>query len=104
MPKKPRSLDPEIVNSWPEIFKDVNIEVVPIEYLDSVHIRFKDGKSWEVDVKKSLTKPDLDIETALEDLLQHYEDVIDTVDFRLDTAKVKKDIKKRTAIFMKKRK
>ena len=103
MPKR-RSLDPEIVNSWPEIFKDVRIDVVPIKYLHSVHVRFKDGKVWEIDVKKSLTKPNLNIETALEDLLQHYESVIDTVDFRLDTAKVKKDIKKRTAIFMKKRK
>ena len=103
MPKR-RPVDPEIVNSWPEIFKDVRIDVVPIEYLHSVHVRFKDGKVWEIDVKKSLAKPNLDIETALEDLLQHYESVIDTVDFRLDTAKVKKDIKKRTAIFMKKRK
>jgi len=78
--------------------------VVPIQYLHSVNVRFKDGKVWEIDVKKSLTKPDLDIETALEDLLRHYENVIDTVDFRLDIAKVKTDIKKRTAIFMKKRK
>ena len=74
-------LPPDIVNAWPEIFKDIKI-----------------------DVKKSKTKPDLNIETALDDLFNQYEKSITNVDFRLDTAKVKRDIKKRTEIFMKKRK
>jgi hypothetical protein len=67
-------------------------------------VHFKDGKIWEIDIKKSRQKPELDIETALEDLFIQYENLIQNVDFRLDTAKVKKDIKKRTKIFMKKRK
>jgi hypothetical protein len=36
-------------------------------------------------------------------LMEEYEDVIKSVDFRLDTARVKQDIKKRTAQFLKKR-
>ena len=97
-------LPPDIVNAWPEIFKDIKIDVVPIEYLHSVKVYFKDGKIWEIDVKKSKTKPDLNIETALDDLFNQYEKSITNVAFRLDTAKVKRDIKKRTEIFMKKRK
>lgn len=104
MARKKTSLPKSVIDSWPDIFKDIRIDVVPIEYLDSVKVYFADGKIWEIDVKKSLTKPDLDIETALEDLFDAYEESIINVDFRLDTAKVKHDIKKRTAIFMKKRK
>lgn len=99
-----KGISPDVVNAWPEIFKDIKIDVVPIEYLHSVKVYFKDGKIWEIDVKKSKTKPDLNIETALDDLFTQYEKNIQNVDFRLDTAKVKRDIKKRTEIFMKKRK
>ena len=97
-------LPSDIVNAWPEIFKDITIDVVPIEYLHSVKIYFNDGKICEIDVKKSRSKPTLDIETALEDLFAEYESSIKNIDFRLDTRKVKRDIKKRTQIFMKKRK
>ncbi len=97
-------LPSDIVNAWPEIFKDITIDVVPIEYLHSVKIYFNDGKIWEIDVKKSRSKPTLNIETALEDLFVEYESSIKNIDFRLDTHKVKRDIKKRTQIFMKKRK
>jgi hypothetical protein len=96
MAKKGR-LPPDIVKAWPDVFKDIQIDVVPIEYLHSVKVYFTDGKIWEIDVKKSLSKPDLDIETALTDSIAN-------IDFRLDTQKVKRDIKKRTEIFMKKRK
>ena len=101
---KRKSLPQDVIDSWPDIFKDIKIDVVPIEYLHSVKVHFKDGKIWEIDIKKSREKPELDIETALEDLFIQYENIIQNVDFRLDTAKVKKDIKKRTKIFMKKRK
>ena len=103
MAKKGR-LPPDIVKAWPDVFKDIQIDVVPIEYLHSVKVYFTDGKIWEIDVKKSLSKPNLDIETALTDLFDSYENSIANIDFRLDTQKVKRDIKKRTEIFMKKRK
>jgi len=103
MAKKGR-LPPDIVKAWPDVFKDIQIDVVPIEYLHSVKVYFTDGKIWDIDVKKSLSKPNLDIETALTDLFDSYEDSIANIDFRLDTQKVKRDIKKRTEIFMKKRK
>lgn len=103
MAKKGR-LPQEIVNAWPDVFKDITIDVVPIEYLHSVKVYFTDGKVWDIDVKKSMTKPGLDIEHALDELFNQYDDSIANIDFRLDTMKVKRDIKKRTEIFMKKRK
>lgn len=103
MPKN-KKLPPEVIDHWPEVFDEIDVDVIPIEYLDSVRVQFEDGKIWDIDVKNSREKPDLDIESAIEDLLIEYEDVIVNIDFRLDTDKVKADIKSRTHRFMKKRK
>ena len=103
MPKN-KKLPPDVIDHWPEVFDEIDIDVIPIEYLDSVRVQFDDGKVWDIDVKSSRQKPNLDIESAIEDLFEEYADVITNIDFRLDTEKVKQDIKNRTYIFMKKRK
>ncbi len=97
-----KKLPADVIKQWPDVLKDIDIDVVPVEYLESIRVTFKDGKVWEIDTKKN--SENTNIEQAMESLMEEYEDVIKSVDFRLDTAKVKKDIKKRTAIFMKKRK
>lgn len=97
-----KKLPQEVIDHWPEIFKDVSIEAVPVEYLHSVRITFNDGRIWEVDTNKN--PENIDIELAIEGLMDEYEEEIASVDFRLNTEKVKQDIKKRTNIFMKKRK
>lgn len=103
MPKNKLSKD--VIDSWPEILEDIDIQVVPIEYLDSIRVSFVDGKVWDIDIAKSIQKGiDFDIEDALEDIFDEYQDTISGVDFRLDTEKVKRDIKNRTAQFLKKRK
>ena len=96
------NLPKHVVDVWPEVLKDVDIQVVPLEYLHSVRVTFVDGKVWEIDVEKSKAK-DLNIENSLEELFEEYEDSIANVDFRLDTERVKADITKRTHQFMKKR-
>jgi hypothetical protein len=103
VPKK-NKLPPEVIDHWPEVFEEIDIDVIPVEYLDSVRVQFEDGKIWDINVKSSLEKTDLDIESAIEDLFEEYADVITNIDFRLDTEKVKRDIESRTHIFMKKRK
>jgi hypothetical protein len=99
---KGKKLPDEVINLWPEIFKDVTVESVPIEYLHSVRVTFIDGKVWEIDTSKSIEG--VDVETALRELMLEYESSIANVDFRLDTERVKKDITRRTAQFLKKRK
>ena len=103
MPKN-KKLPPEIVDRWPEVFDEIDIEVIPIQYLDSVIVHFSDGKVCDIDVKSSKKKPELDIESAMEELFDEYSDSITNIDFRLDTEKVKRDIQNRTKVFMKKRK
>lgn len=97
-----KKLPQEVIDHWPEVLKDVSIDVVPIQYLQSIRVTFNDGKIWEIDPQKN--PEGIDIESAIEGLMDEYQDDISSVDFRLDTQRVKEDIKKRTNIFMKKRK
>ena len=102
MQKKPRKkqLPKEVIDHWPEVFKDVHIDVVPLEYLSSVRVEFTDGKIWDIDINTD-KKPVKDLEKSLDDLFEQYQNVIKNVDFRLDTNKVKADITKRTKKFLK---
>lgn len=105
MPKN--KLPPEVIKHWPEIFGDVEIKAVPIEYIHNIHVHFHDGKIWEIDLDKQASVGDGDvniIENSLETFLEKYHDDISHVDFRLNTSKVVEDVKKRTKSFMKKRK
>ena len=105
MPKN--KLPPEVIKHWPEIFGDVEIKAVPIEYIHNIHVHFHDGKIWEIDLDQQSSVGDGDVnlfENSLETFLEQYNDEISHVDFRLNTSKVVADVKKRTKSFMKKRK
>ena len=56
--KPPKKLPKEVISHWPEVFKDINIDVVPLEYLHSIRIEFADGKLWEIDVNTDKTPPE----------------------------------------------
>jgi hypothetical protein len=103
VPKNPQKFPKDVVQHWPEVLSDIDVKVVPIEYLAALRVSFKKGNIWEVDLKQK-ANTNQTLETILEDFFDEYGDEIDTVDFRLDTKKVKADIQKRTALFMKKRK
>lgn len=107
MPKKSpeNPLPDDVIKHWPEVFEDLDVKVVPLEYLHSIRVFFNDGKVWDIDVQKSKEK-DLEgnLEDTLEELFQEYDEVITNVDFRLDTLRLKEDITKRTKYFLKKRK
>ena len=101
-------LPPEVISHWPEVFKDVDVQVVPLEYLHSIRVFFVDGKIWDIDMAKTRDlkqNQDSDtLEKTLEGLFEEYEDVITNIDFRLNTKKLKQDITNRTKLFLKKRK
>lgn len=103
MRKRPNKLPEYVVDHWPEVLKDIDVSVVPLEYLHSIRVSFTDGKIWEIDLNKNrkTTDPE-EIEESLDALLAEYEDVIENVDFRLDVERVKHDVSKRTRHFLKK--
>lgn len=87
---------------WQDIFDSIEIEVLPVEYMNQVNIHFKDGTVWEVDIKDSLKKQtSTDIEDSLDELFVAYEEKIQNIDFRMDLDKIKKDVAKRVRRFLK---
>jgi hypothetical protein len=105
MTSQGRILPKDVVDHWPEVFGDIKLNVLPISYLNAVLVNFKDGKTWEIRVTPQTRKAGWEsFEKSLSELVKNYEDKIDNVDFKLDTEKVKKDIKKSTDKFLKKKK
>jgi len=95
----------EVIEHWPEIFDEVKLRVVPLEYLYSVLINFKDGKTWEIKITIEVRREGwTSFEKKLSELCKTYENSIEDVDFKLDTEKVKRDIKRSTKKFLKMRK
>lgn len=100
-----KTLPKEVIDHWPEVFGEINLKVIPVKYLDSVLISFKDGRSWCIPIRSKLRGNDTTkIEAELQEFFTTYDDVINNVDFKLDTEKVKRDILKITGKFLKKRK
>lgn len=100
MPKG-KKFPQEIIDNWPEIFEDISFNAIPIDYLHSIVVTFKNGKTWEVNLNK---KNKDSFEAELKEWFTSYENDIDNVDFKLDTARIKKDIIKKTTQFLNKRK
>ena len=88
-----------------DIFNEIDVKAVPLEYLDSMRIIFKDGKIWLFRLKnKSKIVETEEFKESLETLIETYRENIEHIDFRLDVDKVKKDIVKKTNSFMKNKK
>lgn len=105
MMTKGRSLPKEVIQHWPEVFGEVELNVLPLRYLHSVLVNFKDGKTWEIKITTETKRKGWEqFQDTLSDLCKSYEATIENIDFKLDTKKVKKDIEKTTQQFLKKRK
>lgn len=100
-----KNLPKDVIDYWPEVFSEIQLNVLPIKYLNAVMINFKDGKTWEVKISAEARKEGWVVfEKQLSELVKNYEDNIENVDFKLDTIRVKKDIEKSTQQFFKKKK
>jgi cyanate lyase len=73
------------------------MNTMPVAYLDLVHLEFKDGRVWEIDVHTELEKqkPE-DIADILLNTLQEYKNEITKIDFKVDVERLKKDISSET--------
>ncbi len=95
----------DVVEHWPEVFGEITLNVVPLQYLNSITVTFKNKKIWEIKVSNKQAKKDWDsFEEHLKEMLSSYESEIENVDFKLDTERVKKDVIKHTGKFLKNRK
>lgn len=101
---KGKTFPKDVIEHWPEVFGEITLNVVPLQYLNSITITFKNEKVWEIKMDSPQAKKDWDsFENNLKEMLSSYESEIDNVDFKLDTERVKKDITKNTSKFLKKK-
>jgi hypothetical protein len=102
---KGRTLPKEVIQHWPEVFGEVELNVLPLRYLHSVLVNFRDGKTWEIKVTTETKRKGWEqFQKTLAELCESYGAKIENVDFKLDTKRVKKDIEKSTQQFLKKKK
>jgi hypothetical protein len=103
--KSGRPLPKDVIAKWPEVFSEVKLNVLPLRYLHTVLVNFKDGKIWEIKITaKARREGWRSFEKNLEEICRTYEHNIDDVDFKLDTEQIRKDMEKQTQKFLKKRK
>lgn len=103
--KSGKKLPTDVIERWPEIFGEITLNVIPLRYLDTITVKFKNNKVWELNLTKNQSNNEWEeFEKNLKNLLSTYENEIDTVDFKLDTDKIKKDMIKYTNKFLKNRK
>jgi len=100
-----KPLPKDVIDVWPEVFEEVTIKTLPLLYLHSVIVNFKDSKSWEIKLTAKIKKEGWDsFWESLNELLTSYNENIDDVEFKMDAVKVKKDVEKLTSKFLKKQK
>jgi hypothetical protein len=103
--KSGRVLPKDVIEHWPEVFGEVHLNVLPLRYLHTVLVSFKDGKIWEIRITAKTKRSGWPaFEKNLSEIFRTYEDRIDNIDFKLDTERVRKDIEASTQKFLKKRK
>jgi hypothetical protein len=98
-----KTLPDETIDVWPEVFDEVTLNVLPVHYIKTVLINFKDGKSWEIDVEPGNKRKKLkEFQDGLNEILKSYKEHINEVDVKIDTDKVRKDVEKSIKRMLKK--
>lgn len=93
---------PQTEEHWQEIFDSIDMETLPVAYMNKVIVRFHDKTIWHIDIKDTAKKqPIEDIETSLDEMFNLYQDSIESIDFRMDMDRVKADLSKRVKKFLK---
>ena len=69
------------------------LPILPVAYLDTVHLEFADGRVWQINIKDQLKEIEADsIADKLLETLTEYKDEIKKIDFKVDIERLKKDI------------
>lgn len=95
-----KPLPKDVIDRWPEVFGEITLNVVPLQYLHAVKITFKNGKVWEIEIEKDSKSNWDNFENQVKEIVSQYEDNIDNIDFKLNTDRIKKDITKHTKKFL----
>lgn len=98
-----KKLPANIVNIWPEVFSEVSLNVIPIEYLQSISFSLKNNNT----LKFVITPEDralswMELNGKLVEISREYKNIIEGVDFKMDSKKIRRDIERSTKQFLRK--
>ena len=91
-------LTEEFVDKWKSIINDVDITDIPVEYIDHMIVHTEDDSEYVVSIIDLLKQgtPASELEMALEDKMEEFEDDIMSVDYILNVEKISIDIQSTT--------
>lgn len=82
-----------MVKEWPEVFEDLYMNTMPVNYIKSLRLEFKDGRVWEIDIEDRLTTISSEaLSSKMLAVLQEYRQDIHKLDFSINTEKLKNDV------------
>lgn len=91
--KPPKS----VISEWPEVFEEIYMSTMPIQYIHGVEITFDNGRIWEININEQLEfDNEEDIIQKLMLAFKDYQDEIQTINFQVDIGKLKSDVLKST--------
>ena len=91
----------ELIEIWPEVFHDLQMNTIPIEYLNGVTLHFHDGREWCIDLQSQLVNatPDFVNEKLLETLNDYRDDIL-KIDFKINVDQLIHDIVSQTELLL----
>ena len=97
-PNESICLTKTFLNRWEAILEGVDITNIPVEYIDHLVVHTIGKQEFIVSVIDLLEQgiPPEDLEIALEDKMEEFEDDIHSVDYILNIKKVSTDIQSTT--------
>lgn len=76
------------------MFEDLYMNTIPVAYIDIIHIEFKNGSVWEINVAEQLIYNEAEsLAERLLDTLSDYKNDISNFDFKVNVDKLKKDVR-----------
>ncbi len=82
-----------LTEEWPEVFEDLYISTMPVEYLHSIRLEFKNGRIWEIAVKDQISRTNVqEITERLIKSIHEYSTEIAKVEFKINVSQLKTDI------------
>jgi hypothetical protein len=97
MPKTFFKVPDNLIKEWPEVFEDMWITTMPVDYLHSLQIEFVNGRVWEISVADQIGKTESKLlSKKLKETFIEYRDTIKDVQIQLNIDKLRTDVEKST--------
>ena len=77
-----------VTDHWSEIFEEVILTGLPLQYASAIIIHFKEGKSWYFENNISMKN----FKIEMSELLEDYKEYIINVDIKINTKQVRTDV------------